>query len=200
MQMHTLYEAIDPFFIWWYRITGYAFPDFLIGTFVLASIAVIIGEFTISLAYLANRKRIEKETGEAVQFQNLSIDALKAGDKTTYKASNKLANDAFGKTFFMQIALSSAFLWPIPFALAWMDYRFADVDFRLLFTDHMVGYAYVFVPLYAAAYMAFKRIKYRIPYFKRIKELLDANERGAKAMKSFAELIPVGREVPPLVK
>ncbi len=196
MQINMILDAVDPFVIWWYRITGYAFPDFLIGTFVLALVAVILGEFTISLAYLANRKRIEKETGEALQYQNLSIDALKAKNKHAYKASNKLANDAFGKTFFMQIAMSSAFLWPIPFALAWMDYRFADVDFRILFTDHLVGYAYVFVPLYAAAYMAFKRIKYRIPYFKRIKSLLDANEKDSSEMKSFTDLLPVRKEAP----
>ncbi len=196
MQLYPLFQTIDPFLIWFYRITGYAFPDFLIGTFVLAAIAVILGEFTISLAYLANRKRIEKETNEAIQYQNLSVDALKAGDKATYKASNTLANDAFGKTFFMQIALSSAFLWPIPFALAWMDFRFADVDFRLLFTEHFVGYACVFVPMYAAAYMTFKRIKYRIPYFKKIKALLDAQETGGVRLKSFADLLPVRKAVP----
>ena len=113
-----------------------------------------------------------------------------------YKASNKLANDAFGKTFFMQIAMSSAFLWPIPFALAWMDYRFGDVDFRLLFTDHYVGYACVFVPLYAASYLVFKRVKYRIPYFRRIKALLDSQSESAQKMKSFVDFLPSGKEVP----
>ena len=58
--MPPLCEIIDPFLIWCYRITGCTFADFLIGTFVLASVTVIVGEFTISLAYLVNRKRIEK--------------------------------------------------------------------------------------------------------------------------------------------
>ena len=92
---------------------------------------MIIGELTISLAFLAVKKRIDKFSEEALRYQDLSLEALKRGDKAAYRAANRLANDAFGHSFFMQIALSAAFLWPVFFALAWMNYRFAGLEFPL---------------------------------------------------------------------
>jgi len=186
--MHPVYVAIDPYLIWFYRITGYAFVDFLIGTFVLAFIALTIGEFTISLAFLAGRKRIDKTNAAVVRYRNISIEALKAGDKKAYHAANKLANDAFGKSFFAQIALSAAFLWPIFFALAWMQYRFSELEFKLLFLERSVGSVCVFITLYAAAYLIFKRIKNKLPYFKRIKNILESYQAGAGDMKSLDHL------------
>jgi len=188
MDMHPLYAAFDPYLIWFYRITGYAFVDFLIGTFILALITLMIGEFTISLAYLANRKDIAKHIGDAVRYQNISVDAIEAGNKKAYSAANKVANEAFGKSFFQQIALSAGFLWPVPFALGWMHFRFADVDFRVIFTNWTVGYAFVFFPLCVLAYLAIKRIKYRLPYFRGIKARLDADASRHKHMRSFADL------------
>ena len=140
---------------------------------MLAFIALIVGELTISWAFLLSRKYIEKISSEVTRYQNLSEEALAAGDKTAYVASNKLANDAFGRSFFMQIALSAAFLWPIFFALDWMGHRFAEIEFRILFTDYSVGYICIFITLYAAAYMIFKRIKYKLPYFRNIGAILN---------------------------
>ena len=194
MEMSPGFAVIDPYLIWFYRLTGYAFVDFLIGTFVLAWVALIVGEFTISLAFLASRKYIDSTTGEVVRYQNLSVDALAAGDKEAYSASNKLANDAFGKSFFMQIALSAAFLWPIFFALDWMRQRFSDVEFRVLFTDYSVGYICVFVALYAAAYIVFKRIKYKLPYFRNIKAILDIYRDRAEQIKGFEQALPTGAD------
>jgi hypothetical protein len=173
MQMSPVFLILDPVLIWFYRITGYAFADFLLGTFVLAFIALVIGEFTISVAFLIVKKRIDQTIAEAARYQDLSLEALAAGDKPAYRATNKLANDAFGKSFFLQIALSAAFLWPIFFAVAWLSYRFADLEFPLLFTDYTLSYIGVFILLYAAAYLLFKRVKYKLPYFRRIKEILD---------------------------
>ena len=185
-----MYGFLDPFLIWFFRITGYSFVDFLIGTYVLALIAIVVGEFTISIIYLVNRRAIGTTNDEVVRYQNLSVDAIEAGDKTAYKASNKLANDAFGRTFFTQIAMSAGFLWPIPFALGWMQARFSEVEFRIIFTDWTVGYAFVFFPLCVLAYLSFKRIKYRIPYFRGIKARLDADASRHKNMRSFADLLP----------
>lgn len=170
MEMWTL---VDPYVIWLYRLTGYAFTDFLLGTFVLAWVALLVGEFTISVVFLAARQRIDASTHEALHYQDLSEEAMSAGNKEAYRAANKLANDAFGRSFFMQIALSAAFLWPIFFALDWMGHRFSELEFRILFTDYSVGYTCVFITLYAAAYMIFKRIKYRLPYFRNIGAILD---------------------------
>jgi hypothetical protein len=196
MYMNSTFLIVDPYLIRLYRLTGYAPLDFVIGTFALALMAVIIGECTISFAYLLARKRIERVTDESIQYQNLSIEALRAGDKEAYRAANKLANDAFGHSFFMQIALSAAFLWPICFALAWMSYRFADLEFPIPYLHFSLGYIAVFLFLFVAAYFVFKPVKYRIPYFRRIKAMLDDSSRAAKEMKSFADLLaeaPVGK-------
>jgi hypothetical protein len=189
--MHPFFLAIDPYLIWFYRLTGYSFVDFLLGTFVLAFITLLIGEFCISFVFLISRKRIAEVSDEVLRYQNLSVDAASVGNKTAYHAANTLANDAFGRTFFMQIAFSAAFVWPVFFALTWMGDRFADVEFRLLFTDYTVGYAYVFIPLFIAAYLIFKRLKYKLPYFRGVKKILDKYEENASRMKSFAELVPV---------
>jgi len=189
MEMHPVFLFLDPYLIWFYRITGYARIDFIIGTFTLALLALIIGEFTISLAYLAARKRIEKVTDETIRYQNLSIEALTAGDKGAYQAANKLANDAFGHSFFMQIALSAAFLWPICFALAWMSQRFEDLEFPVPYLHFSLGYIAVFLFLFVAAYFVFKPVKYRIPYFRRIKEMLKSSSLKTRELKSFGDLL-----------
>ena len=182
--MQPIYVAIDPYVIWFYRMTGYTFVDFLIGVLVLAFIALLIGECTISLAFLAAKKRIDKINAQVVRYQNLSFDALRAGDKNTYHASNKLANDAFGKSFFMQIALSAAFLWPIFFALDWMQWRFSGVEFELLFVDRRVGAVCVFITLYAAAFLVFKRVKHHLPYFRRITAIIDSCQTNGDRQKT----------------
>jgi len=190
MEMHPFYLFLDPYLIRFFRITGYPWADFLIGTLVLALLAVIIGEITISLAFLAVKKRSDRVTEESRRYQNLSMDALKAGDKQAYAAANKMANDAFGHSFFMQIALSAAFLWPIFFALAWMEYRFAGLEFSIPFTGYSLGYIGVFILLYVPACFAFKKVKHRLPYFRGIKKLLDVYDQPVQAMKNLADLLP----------
>ena len=194
MEMPPFFLFLDPYLIRLYRITGYAWVDFFLGTLALAFVVLIIGEFTISLAFLASRKRIERVTDEAVKYQNLSMEALAAGDKEAYRAANKLANDAYGRSFFMQLALSAAFLWPICFALVWMGYRFSGLEFPLPFTGLSMGYMGVFILLYVAAYQAFKRVKYKLPYFRRIKVLLDGYRRGGRPVKSLMDFLPQSRE------
>jgi hypothetical protein len=197
MEMHPVFLFLDPYLIWFYRITGHARIDFILGTFTLALMAVIIGELNIALAYLVARRRIERVTDEAVKYQNLSIEALKAGDKGAYRAANRLANDAFGHSFFMQIALSAAFLWPAGFCLAWMSQRFWDLEFPLPFIPYSLGYIGVFLILFIGAYFVFKPVKYRIPYFHRIKALLNASSLNARKLNSFGGLLsPAGAGKP----
>lgn len=197
MEMHPVFLFLDPYLIWFYRITGHARIDFIIGTFTLALMAVIVGELNIALAYLAARRRIERVTDEAVRYQNLSFDALTAGDKAAYRAANRLANDAFGHSFFMQIALSAAFLWPAGFVLAWMSQRFWDLEFPLPFIPYALGYIGVFLILFIAAYFVFKPLKSRIPYFRRIKAILNASSLNARKLHSFGDLLsPAGAGKP----
>jgi hypothetical protein len=187
--MNALNVILDPYLIWLFRITGSTFIDFLIGSFILGMIATVIGELTISLVFLINRKHIDETNENVLRYQNLAEQAAASGDRTAYKACNDLANEAFGQSFFMQIALSAASLWPAFLAMAWMDFRFQDVEFEVLFLNHTVGYPCVFIPLYAAARIVFKRIKYKIPYFARMKAILETYKNKPGETSSLADLM-----------
>ena len=184
MVMHPVFRFLDPYLIWFYRISGQAYVDFVIGTLALAFLTLIIGEYTISLAFLAIRKQVDRVNQEALKYQNLTMGALKAGDKPSYTAVNKLANDAFGKVFFLQIALSAALLWPVPLVLAWMQYRFGD-GVPLCFPPilwALLGFSSSLRP----AYFLFKRIKYRMPYLRRMKAILESYDHREPPLQSAA--------------
>jgi hypothetical protein len=166
--MQLLIQIVDQYLIMFYRLTGHAGVDFAIGTFVLACICLFIGEVTVSLAYWFTRKRLGEKMAEGEKYQNLSVEALKAGNKEAYEAANKLAKDAFGHTFFQQVALSSAFLWPVFFALAWMQHRFLEVEFPIPGTNWSLGFIGGFIPIYIAAYLIMKRL----PWLRRFKRRL----------------------------
>lgn len=197
MEMPSLYLFLDPYLIWFYRLTGQTGWNFLIGTSVVAVLTLMVGEFTSFLASLMVRRHFTQVAGEAKKYQDLSMEALKAGDRPAYEAANKLANDAFNKSFFMQLALSATFFWPIFFMLGWMQYRFADLEFPIPYLHFSLGYIAVFLFLLVAAYFVFKPVKYRIPYFRRIQAMLDASSHAAKEMKSFADLLAPGAEGKP---
>ncbi|MDD2902420.1 MAG: hypothetical protein PHU44_08280 [Syntrophales bacterium] len=193
MEMHPFYQVLDPYLIWFYRLTGHAGTNFVIGTLVLAVLCLIIGEATISLTSRFLSKRLGEKTAEAHKYQNLSIDALKAGNKEAYRAANKLANEAFGHTFFQQAALSAAFLWPVFFALAWMQYRFLDLEFPLPVIGWSLGYIGIFVLLYVPALILFKRVKRNLPFYRRPRRLEDIprlSEPTADNLPGLAEPAP----------
>jgi ABC-type multidrug transport system fused ATPase/permease subunit len=194
MEMPSLYLFLDPYLIWFYRLTGQPGWNFIIGTSVVAVLALMVGELTSFLASLLVRRHFTQVAGEAKKYQDLSMEALKAGNRPAYEAANKLANEAFGKAFFMQITLGASFLWPIFFVLAWMSYRFADLEFPVPYLHFSLGYIAVFLFLLVAAYFVFKPLKCRIPYFRRIQAMLAASSRAAKEMKSFADLLAPGAE------
>lgn len=179
--MHPLYLSLDPYLIWFYRLTGRAEVNFFLGTVVLASLALLVGELTSCLASFLVRRRYEPVAREAKKYQELSLEALKAGDRPAYEATNKLANEAFSKSFFMQLALSATFFWPIFFILGWMQYRFLEVEFPLPFVGFSLGYIGVFILLYIPVYLLFKKIKRRLPYFRRTQSSLDTynHQKGA---------------------
>jgi len=164
--MQPLIQFVDHYLIMSYRLTGHAGADFAIGTLVLACISLLIGEVTVSLAFLLTRKRLRAKSAEAEKYQDLSIEALKAGNKEAYQAANKLAKDAFGHTFFQQVALSSAFLWPVFFALAWMQYRFLELEFPIPGTNWTLGFIGMFIIIYVATFFLFKQGKRRLTLFR----------------------------------
>ena len=92
MDLTGLLITVDGILIQSYRLTGFTFLDYLLGTFILALISVILGELTISLALRFNRNHVEGITNDMIRANNLSIKALKVQDKMSYKACNDRAN------------------------------------------------------------------------------------------------------------
>ena len=117
---------------------------------------------------------------EIKQKETLSIAAYQAGDKQGYKALNKAATDAWGKHFFTMVAYAAGILWPIPFALGWMQTRFAEVTFPLAFPLSLVfgksvGYTFTFIPIYILCRIIFKYMRPHLPYFKGVHKYLNEN-------------------------
>jgi len=156
-------EAIDYFLIAPYRWPGNPMIGWWAGTTILAVWAALLGKLTIALVFRVNRSHIKETVGEMAQRHSQSMNALKAGDRAAYKAINRLANEAFGKSFFLQVAMASASLWPIPCALAWLQIRFSSIRFPLLFDlpliGDSVGYPFIFIPLYILARIILGKIK-----------------------------------------
>jgi hypothetical protein len=195
MDMTALSMMADEILIQLYRLTGFTFLDYLLGTFILALLSVTLGELTISLALRFNRRHVEEITGNMIKANNLSIMALKARDKMSYKACNDRANDAFGKYFFNMIAYSASSLWPTFFALAWMQMRFNDVEFPFFDPLSMVlpstGYFPTFLLCYILARILFKNVRRYLPYFHSVQRMLDdVGQKDSDRLMTVADLLP----------
>ncbi len=189
--MEKILLFMDPYLIKLYRIIPEPISAFFLGTFLTALIAVFIGQISISIAFLVNRKYVEKLNKDLVYWNNLSVDALKSGDKEAYKGANYEANQIFGKLFFISIAYSAASLWPAPFLLGWMQMRFGTVEFPLPFSLPVVGstvdFTVFFICFYIIAYFGFNRLQPYLPYFKRIHALLETCEQEKSRLKSITD-------------
>ena len=181
--LHQCYLAADAFLIFFYRLTGIPIADYLIGTLVVSFLCVIVGELSISLALKFNKRYVDQMTAEMLEKERLSMVAYKAGDKASYKALNKEATDVWGKNFFTMVAHSAAILWPIPFAMGWLNTRFADVSFSIappfsmVFKDG-VGFLFSFIPMYILSRILFKYMRPYLPYFKGVQKMLDAADKA----------------------
>jgi hypothetical protein len=163
-----LFLLADRFLISFYRLTGITGVDYLIGNVSVSFFCVLIGQATYYWVYCRNRRYLTISEDKMVQMHTLSIYALKAQDKDTYTCCNHQANDAFGKYFFCQIATGMAAIWPLPFALAWMQIRFGKVDFVLPWIDISVGYQFTLFPIYILVYLFFNAAKSKVLHFKQI--------------------------------
>lgn len=191
MAKNSFYQVLDPFLIWFYRVTGQAWLDFVIGTFVLAVICLLLGEATAQVVFRFSRKGLGEKMEEADKYQTLSIEALKAGNKEAYEAANKLAKEAFGRSFMHQMALGGAFLWPIPFALAWMQTRFLEVEFPIPGTGWSLGFIGPFIIIYVAAYFLLKRVRKLPAKFRRREAVPDPGLTQSQAGQDLSVLPPL---------
>ncbi|MGE0083567.1 MAG: hypothetical protein AB7S75_04030 [Desulfococcaceae bacterium] len=159
----TFLLQIDSFLIFPFRITDISLLGFYIGTFFLALNCVLLGRLTILGIMRINRAHYGKLEKETVHMHNLSVKAILAKDKNSYRACNKEANEAFGKYFFSQVGLGASLLWPIPFALHWMNMRFQGISFPLPFGTASLNYAAIFILLYILARIVFSRVSAYLP-------------------------------------
>lgn len=181
----SIYVNMDLFLIFFYRMTDLPIANFLIGTFNLSFLCVIIGELSVSLALKFNKPYVDRMTTEMLEKERLSMAAYEAGDKVSYKALNKEATDVWGKGFFTMAAYSAGILWPLPFAMGWLGSRFADVDFPVaaplsLLLDEGVGYMFTFIPMYILSRILFKYMRPYLPYFKGVQKMLDAADHSSR--------------------
>jgi len=188
--METFLLYLDKVLIVLFKITGNPVIDYFLGIFLLAFLTVIVGEFTISFAFRMNQKHIDKLNEDLIEKNNDAIAAAKQGDKKAWKALNRRANDAFGKSFFAQIGLGLASLWPIFFSLAFLQQRFGQIELPLPldgfgFREGTVNYVFIFLLEYILARILFKQFKYKLPYFKSMKPLLDKYEEQSRQITSF---------------
>lgn len=179
---HKIYVFTDTFLIFFYRLTDIPIFNFMIGTFNLSLLCVVIGELSVSLALKFNKRYVDAMTAEMVEKERLSMAAYQAGDKASYKALNKEATDVWGKNFFTMVAHSAGILWPLPFAIGWLGSRFADVDFLIapplsLLFKNGVGYTFTFIPMYILARILFKYARPYLPYFRGVQKMLDAADK-----------------------
>jgi len=175
-------RLIDPFLIGFFRLTGYSLVDFFTGVFCLCMGCAVLGELTISAAIRLNRSHLKALKHEVSQKETLSMQAYADGDRVSYKALNKAANDVWGRYFFTMAAYSAGILWPVPFALGWMQTRFQNVDFQLAFPLNLVfgdyvGYPFIFIPMYIFTRIIFKYLRPRLPYFRGVQIMLDHPEK-----------------------
>jgi len=171
-------EIFDPILITLYRLTGHPLMDYYLGTFLLALLTVLVGEFTISLVFKVNKAHLDRLNAKVEKMSHLSEKALRLGDEGSYKAINKEGNDAFGHLFFNKFGLSAASLWPIFFALAWMQERFAEIGLPLPWIGWEINYFFFFLMCYILARILFGRIKRKLPYFRGMHQTLLTYEKS----------------------
>ena len=200
----TTTQWMDSALIFFFRLPEIPILGYYLGCVILATICVVVGQITIAVAFFWNQKFIDKDNQQMVHMHNLSVRALLLKDKKAYKNCNKAANDAFGKVFFSQIALSISSLWPVPFAAGWLQTRFQDVAFPLpvtlpLIGDH-VGFMFSFLPIYILVYILFGHIKGRLPYFRTVvKRLENYDTEGDETMIRVSELANHAHGRPPVL-
>lgn len=170
-------------FIWAFRLVPDPRAGFFLGSVYVALCAVIVGDVAMSLAYRVNRKAHLVHQREMLRHNDMSFQALACKDKKAYKACNSLANEAFGRNFFLGATLFCASIWPVALALGWMDQRFGRVDDLVAPFIGQVRPEFWFIPIYIAVRIAFSRLKYGVPLYRRIHALALAD---AAAMRTPA--------------
>ncbi|MCF8042336.1 MAG: hypothetical protein K9K65_14580 [Desulfarculaceae bacterium] len=146
--VYWLLEQADPFLISPYRWLSDPSLGWWLGTAVLCLWCTILGEATYALVKRLNRAHMQHQLDQMTEGQANSLEALRAGDKLAYKGFNDQANDSFGKSFFMGMAMGSSSLWPAFLAMAWLQWRFGEVRIPFPGAGWSMNFSAGFIPMY----------------------------------------------------
>ncbi|MCB2193840.1 MAG: hypothetical protein KQI62_19850 [Deltaproteobacteria bacterium] len=146
--VYWLLEHADPFLIAPYRWLSNPEAGWWLGTAVLCLWCTILGEATYAVVKRLNRVYMQRQLDEMSEGQTKSWEALQAGDKLAYKGFNDQANESFGKSFFMGVAMGSCSLWPAFVAMAWLQWRFGGVSIPFPGTGWGMNFSAGFIPMY----------------------------------------------------
>lgn len=164
---------VDPWLIAPYRWPAASTAGYLLGTLILICQCLLLGDLAATGVGYFNRRHIRRLQGEMESHHKLSEEALRRGDKASFKAVNRQALDAFGYSFSFGAALFSVSIWPLPFALAWLQLRFADapleLPWHLPFLGQQIPYLSSFVLLYIVCRIGYGKLMRRWPWYTQLK-------------------------------
>ena len=155
---------LDPILIAPYRWIQEPLIGWLVGTFILSLWASLLGSLTLALAYRVNRAYVKKVLTKTGYYHEQSLHAKAAGDEEAYKKINSLANEEFGRSFFLLMAMGMASLWPAFFAAAWLHERFGNMSFLVL-PDWAGGYHFNFIGPFVGLYLLARFVSSRFKKF-----------------------------------
>lgn len=159
---------------------------FWFGTALLAGLCVVLGELCMGLIYLGNRRYYGELNNEMIRMHNISVQAIKQGEKGVYKAANSWANEYFGKVFFSQAALFAVSLWPVPFALGWMQTRFQGIDVVSIDAWKItLEYPFAFILSYIVLRVLFSRIKKYVPFFRYVERQREQDNKETQDFEAW---------------
>jgi hypothetical protein len=160
--INRLLSLLDAFLIAPYRWPRDPIWGWWLGTLLLALWCYLAGRACLAGVSRINREQVRRHNQEMLERQNQSLGALRAGDKTVYRGLNKMANEAFGKGFFLQIAMGASAMWPAFLGLAWLQARFQGLEFYLPWPGVAVNYAAGFIAEYIALWAVIAYLKKRL--------------------------------------
>lgn len=167
--MREFLLLFDPWLIQPFRWPESPLAGYLLGLLVLGLLCVLLGDAAAILVSRLNRKVYGGYIKDMVHHHELSIKAAQSGSRENYKAVNRQAHESFGRYFFSQAAVFTASIWPLPFALAWLDLRFREALVRLPVLDYDANYVFFFIPLYILARVIYSRTIGRMSWYVRLR-------------------------------
>ncbi|SDL06839.1 hypothetical protein SAMN05660337_1969 [Maridesulfovibrio ferrireducens] len=188
---NTIFAIFDTILITPYRIPVPSVAAFWFGTAVFALWCTVAGEISMALVYLWNRKYYTDLNQKMTRMHNISVEAIRRHNKKVFKSANDWANEYFGKVFFSHAALFAVSLWPVAFALGWLQERFGGISVHTIpYFDFGLGYPFVFILSYIVVRYSFSKIRKFIPFLCKVDVLREEDALSAGEMTSWTELAP----------